>query len=79
MNGMMIKFKNQEEILNFVDTVTKYPYEMDMKRGRFTVDAKSLLGIMNLGLNSLIELKIYGEDGTEYEDLKKAISIYKVA
>ena len=79
MNRMMIKFKNQEEILNFVDTVTKYPYEMDMKRGRFTVDAKSLLGIMNLGLNSLIELKIYGEDGAEYEDLKKAISIYKVA
>lgn len=79
MNEMMIKFKNPEEILNFVNTVTKYPYEMDMKRGRFTVDAKSLMGIMNLGLNSPIELRIYGEDGSEYEDLKKAISIYKAA
>ena len=35
---------------------------MDMKSGRFTVDAKSLFGILNLGLEKKIELKVYDED-----------------
>ena len=42
MSEMLVSFKNPEEILNFVNTVAKYPYDMDMKRGRFVVDAKSL-------------------------------------
>ena len=53
MSEMLVSFKNPEEILNFVNTVAKYPYDMDMKRGRFVVDAKSILGIMNLGLNNV--------------------------
>ena len=49
---------------------------MDMKRGRFVVDAKSILGIMNLGFNNPIELKIYDED---CEELKQEISKYAAA
>ena len=33
MSEMLVSFKNPEEILNFVNTVAKYPYDMDMKRG----------------------------------------------
>ena len=58
MSEMLVSFKNPEEILNFVNTVAKYPYDMDMKRGRFVVDAKSILGIMNLGLNNVISLQV---------------------
>ena len=32
MSEMLVSFKNPEEILNFVNTVAKYPYDMDMKR-----------------------------------------------
>ena len=42
MSEMLISFKSPEEILNFVNTVAKYPFDMDMKRGRFVVDAKSI-------------------------------------
>jgi len=76
MNQMIIKFQNPEEVLDFVNKVAKYPYDMDMKRGRFVVDAKSILGIMNLGFNHPIELKIYDED---CEDLKQEISKYAAA
>ena len=68
MSEMLVSFKNPEEILNFVNTVAKYPYDMDMKRGRFVVDAKSILGIMNLGLNNVISLQVYGD---HCEELKK--------
>lgn len=76
MTEMFIKFKNPEEVLDFVNKVAKYPYDMDMKRGRFVVDAKSILGIMNLGFNNIIELKVYDED---CETLKQEISQYVAA
>lgn len=67
MSEMMVKFSKPEEILDFVNKVQKYPFDMDMKRGRFIVDAKSILGIMNLGLNNVIELKVYEDDCSALE------------
>ena len=43
---------------------------MDMKRGRYIVDAKFLLGLMNLGFDQKIELKVYDE---ECDDLWKEL------
>ena len=76
MHDMILKFKNPDEVLAFVNKVEKYPYDMDMKRGRFVVDAKSILGIMNLGFNNPIELQVYDED---CEQLKKDIAEYMTA
>ena len=61
------------EILEFVNTVSKYEFDMDMKRGRAVVDAKSILGIMNLGLNNVMELKMYSDD---CDELQKKIAKY---
>lgn len=67
MNEMKITFRSPEEIREFVNTVSKYEFDMDMEKGRFAVDAKSLLGIMNLGLNSEVQLKIYSDDCSELQ------------
>lgn len=76
MNKTKVNFKNPDDVKNFVETVEKYPYSMDMKRGRYIVDAKSLLGLMNLGLNKDIELDVYEEDCS---DLFDAIKQYVAA
>lgn len=76
MNRVEIVFKNFDEILSFLNTVDKYDIAMDMKRGRCTVSAKSLLGIMNLGLNNVIELRVYDES---CEQLMQEISRYAAA
>ena len=34
-------------------------FDMDLKKGRVVVDAKSLLGIVHLGINNIIELQVY--------------------
>ncbi|HJD47105.1 MAG TPA: HPr family phosphocarrier protein [Candidatus Mediterraneibacter norfolkensis] len=73
MNEMNITFKSPDEILEFVNTVSKYEFDMDMKKGRLVVDAKSILGIMNLGLNHVIQLMVYTDDCT---DLQEKISKY---
>lgn len=73
MSEMKITFKHPEEIREFVNTVSKYDFDMDMRKGRVVVDAKSLLGIMHLGLNSVMELKMYSDD---CEELQKQIAKY---
>lgn len=76
MNELKVTFKNPEEILDFVNKVEKYDCAMDMKRGVFVVDAKSILGIINLGFNNIIDLKVYADD---CEELKKDIAQYVAA
>ena len=73
MSQRTIIFSSPEDVLNFVRTVEKYPYDMDLESGRAVVDAKSLLGLMNLGLNKEIELKVYDEN---CQDLFDEISEY---
>ena len=45
MSQRTIIFSSPEDVLNFVRTVEKYPYDMDLESGRAVVDAKSLLGL----------------------------------
>ena len=67
MSEMKITFKHPEEIRDFVNTVSKYEFDMDMRKGRVVVDAKSLLGIMHLGLNSILDLKIHSGNCEELQ------------
>lgn len=76
MSKRIVVFQNPSDILEFVRKVEKYPYDMDMKSGRYIVDAKSLLGLMNLGFQNEIELKVYEE---ECDDLWKDIEKYVAA
>lgn len=76
MSTKNVIFSNPEEVIDFVKIVEKYPYNMDMKRGRYIIDAKSLLGLMNLGFNHEIELKVYDE---KCDDLWKELDKYIAA
>ena len=76
MSKKTVVFQNLDEIVRFVHKTEKYPFDMDMKRGKFIVDAKSLLGLMNLGFEQESELKVYHD---ECEDLWKDIEKYVAA
>ena len=62
MKSVMIKLSLVENVNNFVNIVTRYPYEMDLRAGRHVVDAKSILGIFSLDLSKPITLEIYSDD-----------------
>lgn len=62
MSKLNVTFKNPSEVLDFIKKVEKYPYDMDLSRGSIVVDAKSLLGIMNLGFNQKVDLIVYSEE-----------------
>ena len=62
MKSVMIRLSLVENVNNFVNIVTRYPYEMDLRAGRHVVDAKSILGIFSLDLARPITLEIYSDD-----------------
>ena len=62
MKSVTLKLSQAEEIKEFVNTVNRYAYEMDLRAGRHVVDAKSILGIFSLDLSKPITLEVYSDD-----------------
>jgi len=62
MKTVTIKLQMAENVKKFVNIVSKYPYEIDLRSGRHVVDAKSILGIFSLDLNKPITMEIYSDD-----------------
>jgi phosphotransferase system HPr-like phosphotransfer protein len=63
--------RDQKEVMEFVDTVERYPYAVEVSLGRETMDAKSVLGMLALGFNRVMNLNIQADDA---EDLLEAVS-----
>ena len=64
-----------DHVKNFVSLVNRYPYDMDLRSGRYVVDAKSILGIFLIDLSHPIRMDIYSDD---CDDLLKALEGYLV-
>lgn len=72
MRSVPIKLSFAEEVKSFVNTVNRYPYEVDLRAGRHVVDAKSILGIFSLDLSKPISLEVYSDDCADLmEDIKR--------
>ena len=75
MKSINIKLSLAENVKTFVNTVNRYPYDMDLRAGRHVVDAKSILGIFSIDLSRPIRMDIYSDD---CDDLIKALEGYIV-
>ena len=62
MKSVQIRLSLVENVNKFVNIVSHYPYEMDLRAGRHVVDAKSILGIFSLDLSRPITREIYSDD-----------------
>ena len=62
MKSVMIRLSLVENVNKFVNIVSRYPFEMDLRAGSHVVDAKSILGIFSLDLSRPITLEIYSDD-----------------
>ncbi len=65
MKSVNIKLSLVENVNKFVNIVSRYPFEMDLRAGRHVVDAKSILGIFSLDLSRPITLEIYSNQCDE--------------
>ena len=62
MRSATIHLSLAENVKDFVNIVSKYPYDIDLRSGRHVVDAKSILGIFSLDLNKPITMEVYEND-----------------
>lgn len=73
MTKYTVLLNSIEKIKAFVKTITRYPYDFDLVSGRYTIDAKSIMGIFSLDLCCPLELCVYS-DGDE--KLKEELAPY---
>ena len=71
MKSVKIKLNLMTDGQKFVQIVSAYSYDIDLRSGRHVVDAKSILGIFSLDWSKPVTMEIYSED---CEDLLKEIA-----
>lgn len=69
MGKNRVRFSTVEQIKNFVDIVYQYDMDMDLVHNRYTIDAKSIMGIFSLDLSNPLELVLHTSDNLLTEDL----------
>jgi alpha-D-ribose 1-methylphosphonate 5-phosphate C-P lyase len=71
MKTVNIKLTLTEDIKDFVRITSKYNYDIDLRSGRYTIDAKSILGIFSLDLSKPIAMDVYDDHCDDLlEDIK---------
>ena len=74
MKSIFVRLSTIEAIRDFVSVVLTFDYEIDLRSGRYLIDAKSIMGIFSLDLLNPIELIAHTDDPSElHEKLKKYI------
>lgn len=76
MKKMEIMFQSKNDIVEFVNEITECNCQADLAYGSYTIDAKSLLGVLSLGYGKLMELNLYCD---EDEPVNVNLEKYKMA
>ena len=63
------------DVKEFVNTVMRFNYDIDLVSGRYAIDAKSIMGIFSLDLSKPIKLQAHTDDP---EKLVESIGKYIV-
>lgn len=70
-----IKFTSVNEIKEFVNLTMSQPFDIDLIAGRYVADAKSILSVFGLDLDSEVTLGIHATED-EAKDFLNKISNY---
>lgn len=74
MKSVTVLLNTTESVKKFVNIMSKFDYDMDLRSGRYIVDAKSILGIFSLDLNRPVVLEIFAEECDDLlDDIKPFI------
>jgi len=66
MKKVTIMLSTINDVKHFVNTVSRYDFDVDLISGRYAVDAKSIMGIFSLDLSSPIDMEVRSDDCDEF-------------
>lgn len=68
MKTVKVLLNTINDVKYFVNTVTKYDFDVDLISGRYAIDAKSIMGIFSLDLSKAITLEAHTDNGDAFFD-----------
>ena len=68
MRTCNIMLNTINDVKAFVNTVSKYDFDVDLISGRYAIDAKSIMGIFSLDLSKPIRLEAHSEANEKFFD-----------
>lgn len=74
MQKITLMLDSIDRVKSFVELVSRYPFEIDLISGRYTVNAKSIMGIFSLDLSQPVTLAVHEES---YGDLMQQLEEYR--
>ncbi len=66
MTNAFIMLNSIADVKEFVTTVSKYDFDVDLESGRYAIDAKSIMGIFSLDLSKKIKLVAHTDDASAF-------------
>ena len=74
-NQKTLRFTETSDIVEFVNAASKCDFDIDVKYNRWYLDAKSILGIMGIGVRNNFEVYFDGKD----KQFQKVLNKFAVA
>ena len=62
MKSITLLLNTTESVKSFVNIISRFDYDMDLRCGRYVVDAKSIMGIFSLNLSKPIKVEAHCGD-----------------
>ena len=74
MKTMTIRLNTIDDANNFVKVIDKYEYDIDAVYGRYVIDAKSIMGLLSLGIPKKINIVIHSNNSNIIKQITSDIS-----
>ena len=71
----MVLLTSVADVKAFVDAASLYPYEVDVKAGRYVINGKSIMGLFSIDLSGPVTVEL-SQGGEEAELLKSRLRAY---
>ncbi len=78
MNSINIKLDSIEKVKKFVHLVATVESDLDLVSSRYTIDAKSIMGIFSLDLSKELKLVVSSDDEAIFQEVKEKLNEFTV-
>lgn len=62
MQSFQITLSSVSDVKCFVDAATRFPCDIDVRSGRYTVNGKSIMGLFSVDLSEAVQVDFHGSD-----------------
>lgn len=69
MKEYKINLSTIQNVKDFVNTVSRFDFDVDLISGRYSVDAKSIMGIFSLELSKPLTMRVMTDECDEFISL----------